>query len=101
MLHSHLRGQLFLRQAVLFSICFYLIGKIWKDVQSKRNLDRFIAFVSSRQAFCRPLSGGANRPLQGTNELVRTASSRSRGESMMRQPTTPAALHPNPMHMGG
>ena len=40
-----------------------------------------------------------NRPLQGTKLLVRIASSRSRGESMMRQPTTPAALQPNPMQM--
>ena len=40
-----------------------------------------------------------NRPLQGTRALVRIASSRSRGEVMMRQPITPAALHPNPMAM--
>ena len=37
------------------------------------------------------------RPLQGTKLLVSTASSRSRGESMIRQPTTPAALQPKPM----
>ena len=42
-----------------------------------------------------------NRPLQGTRLLVRMASRRSRGESMMRHPTTPAALHPKPMHMVG
>ena len=41
-----------------------------------------------------------NRPLQGIQTLVRMAMSRSLGESMMRQPVTPAALHPNPMHMG-
>ena len=41
------------------------------------------------------------RPLQGTKLLVRIANSRSRGESMMRQPTIPAALQPKPMHMGG
>ena len=29
------------------------------------------------------------------------ASSRSRGESMMRQPITPTALQPKPMHMDG
>lgn len=40
------------------------------------------------------------RPLQGTKLLVMTAMSRSRGESIMRQPVTPTALHPNPMHMG-
>ena len=39
------------------------------------------------------------RPLQGTKLLVRIASSRSRGESMIRHPTTPAALQPKPMHM--
>ena len=39
------------------------------------------------------------RPLQGTRLLVRAATSRSRGESMIRQPTTPAALQPKPMHM--
>jgi len=40
------------------------------------------------------------RPLQGTKLLVMIAMSRSRGESIMRQPVTPTALHPNPMHMG-
>ena len=39
------------------------------------------------------------RPLQGTRLWVRIASMRSRGESMMRQPVTPAALQPKPMHM--
>ena len=39
------------------------------------------------------------RPLQGIRLLVSTAISRSRGESMMRQPVTPTALHPSPMHM--
>ena len=40
-----------------------------------------------------------NRPLQGTKALVRMATSRSRGLSMMRQPVTPQALQPKPMHM--
>ena len=40
-----------------------------------------------------------NRPLQGTKLLVIVAMSRSLGESMMRQPTTPAALQPKPMHI--
>ena len=40
-----------------------------------------------------------NRPLHGMRLLVSTASSRSRSESMMRQPTTPAALQPRPMHI--
>ena len=37
--------------------------------------------------------------LQGTKLLVRIASMRSRGEALMRQPVTPAALQPKPMHM--
>lgn len=37
--------------------------------------------------------------MQGTRELVSCAVSRSRGESMMRQPVTPQALQPKPMHM--
>ena len=40
-----------------------------------------------------------NLPLQGTKQLVKMAIIRSRGESIIRQPTTPAALHPNPIHM--
>ena len=40
-----------------------------------------------------------NLPLQGTKLLVIMAMSRSLGESMMRQPTMPAALHPNPIHI--
>ena len=40
-----------------------------------------------------------NRPLQGTKLLVNTASNRSRGESIIRQPVTPAALHPKPIHI--
>ena len=40
-----------------------------------------------------------NLPLQGTKLLVRTAISRSLGESMMRQPVTPAALQPKPIIM--
>ena len=37
------------------------------------------------------------RPLHGTKLLVRMAMRRSLGESMMRQPVTPAALQPKPM----
>ena len=40
-----------------------------------------------------------NLPLQGTNEFVSIASKRSLGESMILQPTTPAALQPNPIHI--
>lgn len=40
-----------------------------------------------------------NLPLHGTKLFVSIAISRSLGESMIRQPTMPAALHPNPMHM--
>ena len=41
-----------------------------------------------------------NLPLQGINAFVRIAISFSRGESIILHPTTPAALQPNPMHMG-
>ena len=41
------------------------------------------------------------RPLHGTMELVRMAISLSRGESIIRQPTTPAALQPKPIAMSG
>ncbi len=37
------------------------------------------------------------RPLQRAKLLVRIAIKRSRGLSMIRVDTTPAALHPNPM----
>ena len=40
-----------------------------------------------------------NRPLQGTKLLVRIAIKRSLGESMILQPTTPAALQPKPIHI--
>lgn len=39
------------------------------------------------------------RPLQGTKLLVIIAMRRSLGESIIRQPTIPAALQPKPMHM--
>ncbi len=39
------------------------------------------------------------RPLHGTRLLVSIAISRSRGESTIRQPTTPAALQPKPIHI--
>ena len=40
-----------------------------------------------------------NLPLHGTNELVNIAISLSLGESIILQPITPHALHPNPMHI--
>ena len=40
-----------------------------------------------------------NFPLQGIMLLVSTAMSFSRGDSMIRQPVTPTALQPSPMHM--
>ena len=39
------------------------------------------------------------RPLQSEKLLVMMAIRRSRGLSITRVDTTPAALHPNPMHM--
>ena len=40
-----------------------------------------------------------NLPLQGTREFVRMAIRRSLGESIIRHPTTPAALQPKPIAM--
>ena len=40
-----------------------------------------------------------NLPLQGTKLLVSMAMRRSLGDSMIRQPVTPQALHPKPMHI--
>lgn len=40
-----------------------------------------------------------NLPLQGTKLFVKMAISLSLGESIILQPTTPAALQPKPMHM--
>ena len=40
-----------------------------------------------------------NLPLHGTNAFVSIASNLSRGESIILQPTTPAALQPNPIHI--
>ena len=40
-----------------------------------------------------------NLPLQGTKLFVSIARSFSRGESIILQPTIPAALQPKPMHM--
>ena len=40
-----------------------------------------------------------NLPLQGTKLFVRIANNLSLGESIIRQPTTPQALHPNPIHI--
>ena len=40
-----------------------------------------------------------NLPLQGTKLFVIIAKSRSRGESIILHPTTPAALQPNPIHI--
>ena len=39
------------------------------------------------------------RPLQGTKLFVSIAISLSLGESIILQPITPAALHPNPIHI--
>ena len=58
------------------------------------------AALPAKNAVHRKISKG-NRPLHGANAFVRTAISRSRGESIMRHPVTPQALHPKPMHMVG
>ena len=51
-----------------------------------------------RNAVKSVMSSG-KRPLHGTRLFVSIAMSRSRGESMMRQPVTPQALQPRPMHI--
>ena len=56
--------------------------------------------LPAKNAVHRKISSG-KRPLHGANALVSMAISLSRGESMMRHPVTPQALHPNPMHMLG
>ena len=58
------------------------------------------AALPAKKAEHSKISSG-KRPLHGAKALVSMAISRSRGESMMRQPVTPQALHPNPMHMHG
>ena len=40
-----------------------------------------------------------SRPLHGVKLLVKMAIIRSRGEAMIRHPVTPAALHPNAIHV--
>ena len=67
-----------------------------KPVRSKaeKRLPARLAIKSEIMAVSR-----GNRPLQGTRLLVRMAMSRSLGESMIRQPVTPAALQPSPMAM--
>ena len=40
-----------------------------------------------------------NLPLQGTKLFVSIAINLSRGESIILQPVTPTALHPNPIHI--
>ena len=44
-------------------------------------------------------SNPPNFPLQGIMLFVSTAMSFSRGDSIIRQPVTPTALQPSPMHM--
>ena len=41
-----------------------------------------------------------NLPLHGIKLFVKIEINFSLGESIILQPTTPAALHPSPMHMG-
>ena len=69
--------------------------------QNRRNADKMESSAPipvMKNMVMREMSIG-NLPLQGTRAFVRMAMRRSRGESMMRQPVTPAALHPKPMHM--
>lgn len=45
------------------------------------------------------LISAGNLPLHGTKEFVKIAINLSLGESIIRQPVTPAALHPKPIHI--
>ena len=69
---------------------------------SKRARDREVKSpVPAAKNMVRTAKIVGNLPLQGTRLLVSMAIRRSLGESMIRQPVTPAALHPRPMHMVG
>jgi DDE superfamily endonuclease len=56
-----------------------------------------VHFANAKTTFWSRTISTSNRPLHGTNTLVRMAMSRSRGESMTRQAMTPAALQPKPI----
>ena len=56
------------------------------------------AFVPTKNIVISAISVG-KRPLQGTNTFVKIAINLSRGESIILQPVTPQALHPNPIHI--
>ena len=98
LLYTDFSGQFLFSKAVLFSICFDFRSPI-VVLKGQSKFGCFFFRVNTRQPFCFPLCGGANLPLQGTKLLVRMASMRSRGESMILHPTIPAALQPKPMHM--
>ena len=98
MLYPDFSGKFLLGKAMLFPVGFDFRSQVI-ILKGQNKFDRFFFYVSTRQPFCFLLCGGAKRPLQGTKTLVSTAISRSRGESMIRAPTIPAALQPKPMHM--
>ena len=90
-----------LSQGMFCTVRLEFLRKIRKVPQRQGKMDFCILIFRGEKQFSFPCDGGANRPLQGTKLLVIMAIRRSRGESMMRQPTIPAALQPKPMHMDG
>ena len=58
----------------------------------------FPAALAAKNKVIKVIRAG-KRPLQGIKALVRIPIRRSRGESMIRHPITPAALQPSPMAM--
>ena len=79
-----------------------------KDTANVKSTDRIIEAASISAEVMPPLPAKnsvmtamsrGNLPLQGTKQLVRIAISLSLLPGMMRQPVTPTALQPSPMHI--
>ena len=96
--------------ALVLGVLFTTLGFLDRNSLHKANSYGIVMFALMMYVFdglkdCTPamvriaISVG-KRPLQGTKLFVRIASSRSRGESMIRHPIIPAALHPKPMGAG-
>ena len=67
-----------------------------KLIAASRNVLALDWVVPTMNRVIRLIIAG-KRPLHGTIVLVKMAIIRSRSESIIRHPTTPAALHPSPM----
>lgn len=91
--------QFRLAHSIALSVRLEPLRIIVVAVDLQRQLHACIRFISIKEYLRYSNLGGGKRPLQGIKLLVRMATSRSRGESMIRQPVTPTALQPRPMHM--